>query len=75
MPEAPSITDELIEIYHPEEMTAHKARHEALMMMDEIDSCRESFDEEDKNIAEEINAKTLEDELESPLSPKESSND
>ena len=38
MPEAPSITDELIEIYKPQEMSAHKARHTALMMMDEIDS-------------------------------------
>ena len=58
MPEAPSITDELIEIYHPEEMSAHKYRHRALMMMDEINSCRESFEDQEINtsIKDVVNA-------------------
>ena len=38
IPHLPEIAHELIEIYKPQEMDAHKARHAALKMLDTVES-------------------------------------
>ena len=38
LPHLPEIAHELIEIYKPQEMDAHRARHAALKMLDTVES-------------------------------------
>ena len=73
MPHVPEIAYELIELYKPQEMDAHRARHHALKMLDQEDSLVDNSEDLEgtiKEINKSMGTDEFKDKLKTPKSVK-----